>query len=122
MKKLKAKLKLVFNKYIRLRDRNKGCISCGGPVQDAGHYYSTSQCPQPQMIFNEQNVHGQCISCNRFKEGARQGYLVGLNRRYGPDYIMNIDVKRCLPQSPWGRFEYEQMIKHYTGKVREYGQ
>ena len=58
MKKLKAKLKLVFNKYIRLRDRNKGCISCGGPVQQAGHYYSTSQCPQPQMVFNEQNVHG----------------------------------------------------------------
>lgn len=119
MKKLKAKLKLVFNKYIRLRDKNKRCISCGGPVQQAGHYWSTSQCPQPQMVFNEQNVHGQCISCNMFKEGNRQGYKQGLLRRYGPDILMSLDVKRSLPQDPWKAFEYEAMIRHYTRLVKE---
>jgi ubiquitin len=119
MKKLKAKLKTVFNKYIRLRDKDKRCISCGGPVQQAGHYYSTSQCPQPSMVFNEQNVHGQCISCNMFKEGNRQGYLKGLNRRYGPDYVMSLEVKRSIKQDPWQRFQYEAMIRHYTKLVKE---
>ena len=119
MKKLKAKLKLVFNKYIRLRDKDKRCISCGGPVQQAGHYWSTSQCPQPQMVFNEQNVHGQCIRCNIFLEGNRQGYEKGLRRRYGDDILMSLEVKRSLPQNPWKIFEYEAMIRHYTKLVKE---
>jgi hypothetical protein len=119
MKKLKAKLKVVFNKYIRLRDQHKGCISCGGPVQQAGHYYSTSQCPQPSMVFNEQNVHGQCIRCNIFLEGNRQGYTQGLRRRYGEDVLMSLDVKRSIHQDPWRAFEYEAMIRHYTKLVKE---
>lgn len=71
------------------------------------------------MVFNEQNVHGQCISCNMFKEGNRQGYLKGLMRRYGPDYVMNIEVKKNLPQPPWQTWQYEAMIRHYTKKVKE---
>jgi len=63
--KLKRKLTKIFNEYIRLRDKKyyKGlCISCGKPGNQAGHYFSTSQCPQPSMIFNEKNVNIQCLT------------------------------------------------------------
>ncbi len=74
------------------------------------------------MVFNKQNVHGQCISCNMFKEGNRQGYLKGLLRRYGKEYVDHLEITKMLRQSIWGTFEYEQMIKLYTGKVKEYEQ
>ena len=71
------------------------------------------------MVFNEQNVHGQCIRCNMFLEGNRQGYTTGLNRRYGPDYMMNIEIKRSVKQDPWTPWHYEVLIKKYTEKVKE---
>lgn len=118
IKKLRAKMVRVFNRFIRLRDKNKGCISCFvGSVKHAGHYYSVSQCPQPAMRFNEQNVHGQCVTCNSFREGERQGYKKGLLKRYGSDIIMALDVKRSLRQNPWTAFEYETMIKEYEKKT-----
>jgi hypothetical protein len=54
-----------------------------------------------------------------FKEGNRQGYLKGLHRRYGPEYVMNIEVKRSLPQQPWQAWQYETMIRHYKKLVKE---
>ncbi len=36
---------VVFNTYIRLRDKDKGCITCGKPFRDkydAGHFFSAS--------------------------------------------------------------------------------
>lgn len=119
MKKLRAKLKKIFNEYIRIRDARKGCISCGGPVQQAGHFYSVGANPQPAMVFNELNVHGQCVRCNYTLAGNPTGYRKGLLKRYGPDVVMTLDVKKSVKQNPWGIFEYEQMIKLYTKKLKE---
>lgn len=109
----------IFNQFIRERDKDKPCISCGiRPSQDAGHYWPTSTHPQPAMRFNEQNVHGQCRSCNRFKEGNRQGYREGLIKRYGEKILLDLDIKRSVNQNPWGQFEYLTMIHHYKQKVK----
>ena len=54
-------LQVVFNAYIRERDSNEPCISCGTtkPVKyDAGHYYSVGA--YPNVRFDEDNVHKQC--------------------------------------------------------------
>ncbi len=118
--KLRRKLVLVFNRWIRERDRNKGCISCGGPVEQAGHYYSVGHCPQPGMRFNEQNVNGQCIRCNHFLEGNKQGYAQGLIKRYGKKILDELALKKVLTKGQrWGSFEFESMIKHYQKKGNE---
>ncbi len=116
---LRKKLVREFNRYIRLRDKRKGCISCiKGGVDHAGHYFSTSQCPEPSMRFNERNVNGQCINCNSFKEGNRQGYRMGLIRRYGLGIIGDLDVERTLARGKkWTRFEYEAMVKNYKDRA-----
>lgn len=115
---LRKKMTRVFNEFIRLRDARRGCISCvNGSVDHAGHYWPTSVYPQPSMRFCEDNVHGQCIKCNSFQEGNRQGYLTGLIRRYGNDIIESLDLIRSLKQSSWTGFEYKIMIKSYQQKI-----
>jgi len=60
---------IVFNKYIRLRDKNKPCISCGAKegtyTLTAGHYFPSTN---KSVTFNEDNLHGQCwFNCNSSK-------------------------------------------------------
>ncbi len=71
------------------------------------------------MVFNENNVHGQCVSCNTFKEGNRPGYRVGLIKRFGHDILDKLDIARSIKSNPWGVFEYEAMITLYKNKVNE---
>jgi len=57
-----------FNRYIRLRDAGKPCISCKEPLPndisrfDAGHFRTRASCPE--LRFDERNVYGQCRPCN----------------------------------------------------------
>ncbi len=59
-----------FNKFIRLRDINEPCISCGRYHEGqyhAGHYRTIGS--NPELRFNELNVHKQCSACNNHKSG-----------------------------------------------------
>ena len=76
----------TFNKYIRLRDKDKGCISCGVPLvgkYDAGHFYSAGG--HYAVRFNPDNVHGQCVACNQHKHGNLLAYRKGLINRIGEE-------------------------------------
>jgi len=75
-------LQVIFNKFIRLRDKDKGCISCNKPLNtkfDAGHFYSTGS--YPELRFNEDNVFGQCVHCNQHKHGNLIEYSLNLPKR-----------------------------------------
>lgn len=77
-------LQIVFNRFIRLRDKTKGCISCGrslGVKYDAGHFYSVGRAPE--LRFDEDNVHAQCVHCNRHLHGNLIEYREGLIERIG---------------------------------------
>lgn len=60
----------AFNAFIRARDHDKPCISCGttnppmtaGGQWDAGHFKSRGA--YPELRFNEDNCHKQCKVCN----------------------------------------------------------
>jgi hypothetical protein len=65
----------VFNTYIRTRDKDKNCISCNKKLvgkYDAGHFFSVGA--YPNLRFNENNVFGQCVNCNRDKHGNVKEY------------------------------------------------
>ena len=77
-----------FNKYIRLRDANKPCISCGRWHQgqwDAGHYRTVGA--NPELRFEELNVHRQCAPCNNHKSGDIVNYRWNLVQRVGQDKV-----------------------------------
>ena len=86
----------AVNKYIRLRDRNKPCVSCGSnPEQklggsfDAGHYRSRGSASH--LRFNLLNIHKQCVKCNRFNSGNAVDYRIELIKRIGEDNVIRLE-------------------------------
>lgn len=74
----------AVNQWIRERDRDKPCISCGAvyPVQwHAGHYRSVGA--MPSLRFNAWNIHKQCSQCNDHAGGNLIEYRIGLVKKLG---------------------------------------
>jgi len=75
-----------FNAFIRERDKNLPCISCGKPANtethltgsgwDCGHYRSVGSAPE--LRFNEMNARKQCVKCNQYLGGNVVEYRNGL--------------------------------------------
>jgi hypothetical protein len=100
----------VFNTYIRTRDKDKNCISCNKKLvgkYDAGHFFSVGA--YPNLRFNENNVFGQCVHCNRDKHGnvkeydlklqnilSTEDYNQLLNDRNKPALLSIDDVKELI--------------------------
>ena len=79
-------LQVVFNSFIRARDKGNPCISCGKPygtfTESAGHYYSVGA--YPNLRFNEDNCHLQCwYNCNKNKSGNIVEYTPKLIEKIG---------------------------------------
>lgn len=103
----------VFNRHIRLRDQNLGCISCGGEVNHAGHYHS--QGANSALRFNEMNTNGQCVSCNTYKHGNLIHYRQGLVKRYGEQKVKELELSAQLNRvKKWSRTELEWIILTYS--------
>lgn len=85
----------VFQQYIRERDKDKPCISCGtikSQYWDAGHYLKAEL--YTGLIFNEDNVHKQCRKCNSFLGGNEIEYRIGLVERIGEDRVKQLEESR----------------------------
>ena len=77
-----------FNAYIRARDADLPCISCGrfhNGQYHAGHYRPTST--EPSLRFHEDNVHKQCSACNTHLHGNLIEYRINLIKRIGQEKI-----------------------------------
>jgi hypothetical protein len=112
-------LQVIFNKFIRLRDKDKGCISCGTPLIgkfDAGHYYSAGG--NPELRFNEDNVFGQCVYCNQHRHGALLDYTdrlpnrIGLCRFEKLKKLRGVAKKYSIPELIEMKVIYKENIKN----------
>jgi hypothetical protein len=109
--KLKKKAQDIFNKWIRNRDKEERCISCGGTVEQAGHYCSSGHFSA--LTFDEMNVNGQDIRCNMFLNGNLIYYRQGLVRKYGVDAVNELEKKAEVRTYKWSRTELEEIITKY---------
>lgn len=115
--KLLKKAQDVFNAYIRKRDADLGCISCGGEVENAGHYFSVGQ--YSALRFNEMNVNGQSVHCNMYRHGNLIHYRQGLVRKYGEEKVKWLeDYANKNRLKKWSRFELDLIIKEYKEKIK----
>lgn len=74
----------AMNQWIRLRDADKPCISCGrhhGGQYHAGHYRTVGS--NPELRFEPLNIHKQCAPCNNHKSGDIVNYRISLVARIG---------------------------------------
>src|SRR6478735_9814990 len=105
----------AFNAYIRERDRHLGCITCGAPVDDAGHYKPAGS--YSAVRYDEQNVNGQCEYCNRHKHGNLDRYKEAMVKKWGIEHYERIE-RECRVSKKWERNELQFIINTYKSKLK----
>lgn len=91
----------AFNRYIRIRDEGKPCVSCGNPLIgksnyltgsaiDASHYRSRGAASH--LKFNVFNVHSACTRCNRQLSGNAVEYRIRLIHRIGLKRVERLEA------------------------------
>lgn len=114
---------IAFNKFIRIRDIGKPCISSNVFWRkdfDAGHLFSVKQ--YSALRFNEYNCHAQSIGDNRFKEGNFEDYLINVKHRIGDEKLNQLmklaeETKREIKK--WTIIELQEIRKIYNKKHKD---
>ena len=112
-------LQTIFNRFIRLRDADEPCISCGtrNDVQYcAGHFLTRGGFPE--LRFEEKNVHKQCNrNCNMGLSGNVKLYRLGLIKKIGLAEVEKLEG----PHEPkkYTIDDLKEMIVHYRQLNRE---
>lgn len=115
---------VVFNRWIRARDHDKPCISCGTPPpdlsqlhagRDAGHYRSTGSASH--LRFHEHNCNAQCVKCNQYGAGRAVDYRIGLIARIGLSAVEALESSNTPHK--WQRDELIAIRDHYRAQLRE---
>ena len=109
---------IVFNKFIRLRDKDQLCISCQKPPkkQNAGHYFSSGG--HSNVRFDEDNVHLQCEHCNTFLSGNLLNYQIEIEKRIGAEKLIELQSKAHL-EKKWTKDELIEIMAFYKKKIKE---
>lgn len=108
----------AFNAFIRERDKDDPCISCGrfhDGQYHAGHYRTTKA--MPELRFDEDNVHKQCAPCNNHLSGNSEQYTPRLIEKIGQERFDRLMGPHELPK--WKREDYERIRDHYRAKLKE---
>jgi hypothetical protein len=110
----------AFNAFVRARDADKPCISCGKPPStetnqtDAGHFRSVGSAPH--MRFVEDNIHGQCKHCNQYLAGNVLAYRKGLIERIGLERVEQIESDQTVRK--YTKEGLQEIAKHYNAETR----
>ena len=125
--KLKKEAQHALNRWIRWRDRDSPCISCGAPPpnlnalhagRDAGHYRSTGSADH--LRFHEDNVHAQCVSCNQWGAGRVVEYRRGLVERIGIDRVQSLECDN--QRQKWTREGLRAIRDEYRARWAQRGE
>lgn len=120
----------AFNAYVRLRDADQPCISCGienppdryGGAWDCGHFKTVGAFPE--LRFEPLNANRQCKSCNggsgNFSHKARtvtDQYRERLVARIGQANVDWLDGPHAAAN--YTIDDLKQIIAQYRAEVRE---
>ena len=78
----------AVNTFVRIRDKDKPCISCQRHHQGqnhAGHFLSVGS--HPELRFEPRNIFKQCKPCNVDKHGNLLEYRKNLIALYGQEEV-----------------------------------
>ena len=110
---------IVFNKYIRLRDKDELCISCKQKPKksNAGHYYNANN--HWNVRFDENNVHLQCEHCNTFLSGSLIEYRKNLIKKIGIEQLTLLEAEAKKTRK-FTKEELKEIIETYKKKIKQY--
>lgn len=108
----------AFNAFIRIRDVELPCISCGrhhSGQYHAGHYLSVGA--RPSLRFDEANVHKQCQPCNTHLSGNIVLYRKSLISKIGLEEVDRLESAN--DPAKWSIDEIKVIRKTYLAKYRQ---
>ena len=111
------------NRYVRLLDHDKPCISCQRHHKGqyhAGHYRAVGACSQLRyevgLTGNPRNIYKQCSACNNYLGGNYIEYRINLVK-------MGVDVdwleRKDHPIPHWTIPELKEMKKDFNRRANE---
>jgi hypothetical protein len=108
----------AFNEWIRLRDADRPCVSCGRHHEGqyhAGHYRSVGA--NPELRFEPLNVWKQCAPCNTHLSGNLVNYRISLLQLIGAEQVEWLEG----PHEPCKHSveEIKNIKAEYRAKTRE---
>jgi hypothetical protein len=114
----------IVNKWIRLRDKDEPCISCGKQikgVKHASHYLSSGG--HSFVRFHEDNIWKSCYKCNVMLSGNQIEYRKRLIEKIGVERVEWLESngsnikKWTLAELKEIQYIYKQKIKDYEKKA-----
>jgi hypothetical protein len=108
---------LVFNKYIRERDKEQPCISCKQKPKkvNAGHFWNANN--HWNVRFDEDNVHVQCERCNSYLSGNLLEYRTNLLTKIGAERFNELEARARVTRK-FTKDELKEIIKTYKQKIK----
>ena len=126
VKKSKAKAWALFSRYIRLRD----CIKDTGNTQEGFCYTCRRLLPIKELqaghflpgrggavLFQEYQVHAQCMPCNVWKRGDWPNYFDHMIQDYGRKRVDKIMESRHETKQ-WKVYELDEIAETYKEKIK----
>ena len=110
---------VACNGYVRLRDAQKPCISCGrfhDGQYHAGHYLSIGSCASLRF-HAEFNIHKQCSVCNNHLSGNQVHYRVNLIDKIGLAHVEWLEGKQEVQN--WSIEDLQEIRSYYKEKLAE---
>jgi len=109
---------LVFNKFIRMRDKDELCISCKQVPKkvNAGHFWNANN--HWNVRFDEDNVHVQCERCNSYLSGNLIEYRQHLLTKIGAERYNQLEAKARVTRK-FTKDELKEIIKTYKNKIKD---
>ncbi|MBA5956260.1 recombination protein NinG [Pseudomonas lactis] len=109
---------VAFNAWVRARDADLPCISCGRHHEGqyhAGHYRTVGA--NPELRFEPLNAWKQCAPCNNHLSGNLINYRISLLQRIGEEKVAWLEG----PHEPkkYTVEELKAMAADYRAKTRE---
>lgn len=123
LEKLKSKsqrtkeTQTAFNAWIRERDHDRPCISCGrhhSGQYHAGHYLSVGT--RPEIRFEPLNVWKQCAPCNTHLSGNAVLFRQALVREIGVEKVEWLEGPHPLPK--YTNDELDAMKADFAARTR----
>ena len=114
--------KKVFQRFIRIRDKDFPCISCNNSKTNdwsGGHFFSAGM--YSGYIFDERNCHKQCNThCNKFLSGNLLEYRKGLILRYGLSFVEELEsISDSKRDYKYTKEELLSIKNKYLLKIKE---
>jgi hypothetical protein len=109
----------IFNKYVRLRDNGKVCISCQNPingVKHASHYLSAGG--HSIVRFHENNVWTSCYKCNVQLSGNQVEYRKELIKKIGTQQVEWLE-NNGSKEKKWTKDELKELMQKYKLKCKQ---